>query len=98
MYMDDVMDSVIDIPTAIRLRCGLTELFALAGMEIPKWCSNETAVFGDIPEDDCVTDIHSKNGQLPTIKTLGVLWQSNDDVFTFHQPMKSLQKEQWLIW
>ena len=83
MYMDDVMDSVTDIPTAIKLRRDLTELFALAGMRIHKWCSNETVVLEDIPEDDRVTDVHLENGQLPTIKTLGVLWQSNDDVFTF---------------
>ena len=30
-----------------------------------------------------VTDVHLENGQLPTIKTLGVLWKSNDGVFTF---------------
>ena len=83
MYMDDVMDFVTDIPAPIKLRCDLTELFALAGMRIHKWCSNETVVLEDIPEDDRVTDVHLENGQLPTIKTLGVLWQSNDDVFTF---------------
>ena len=82
MYMDDVMDSVTDIPTAIKLRRDLKELFALAGMWIHKWCSNETVVLEDIPEDDGVTDVQLENGQLPTIKTLGVLWQSNDDVFT----------------
>ena len=34
MYMDNVMDSVTNIPTAIKLRRDLTELFALAGMQI----------------------------------------------------------------
>ena len=77
------MDSMTDIPTAMKLCCDLTELFALAGMRIHKWCSNETAVLEDVPENDRVADVHLENGQLPTIKTLGVLWQSNDYVFTF---------------
>ena len=46
------MNSVTDIPTAIKLCHDLTELFALAGMRIHEWCSNETAVLEDIPEDD----------------------------------------------
>ena len=35
-YMDDVMDSVTDIPTAIKLHHDLTELFASTGMQIHK--------------------------------------------------------------
>ena len=102
MYMDDVMDSVTDIPTVIKLRHDLTELFALVGMWIHKWCSNEKVVFEDIAEDDHVTDVHLEDGQLPTIKTLGVLWQSNDDVFTFRfippPANEVLRKEKWLLW
>ena len=71
MYMDDVMDFVTDIPTAIKLYRDLTELFALAGMRIHMWCSNETVVLEDLPEDDRVTDVHLENGQLPTIKNFG---------------------------
>ena len=67
------MENVSDISTAINLCCDLTELFALAGMLIHKWCSNEKAVLEDIPEDDRVADVHLENGQLPTIKTLGFL-------------------------
>ena len=90
------------IPRAIKLPRDLTELFALAGMLIHKWCSNETAVFEDIPEDDRVTDVHLENGQLHTIKTW-VFFGSPMMMFLLfilyrHQPMKSLQKEKWLVW
>ena len=61
-------------------------------MRIHKWCSNETAVVEDIPEDNRVTDVYLANGQLPTIKTLGVLRQSNDEVFTFRFVRPSAEK------
>ena len=97
MYIDNVMDSVTDLLTPIKLLLDLTELFALAGMRIHKWCSNETAILEDNPEDDRVTDVYLENNQSPIIKTLGVLRQSNDDVLYHHQLMKSLQKEKWQV-
>ena len=102
MFMDNVMDSVTDIPTAIKLRRDLTELLALAGMRIHNWCSNETAVIEDIPEDDRVTDrCPFRKWPVTYHQNLGVLWQSmmmfSHSVLCNHQPMKSLQKEKWLI-
>lgn len=83
MYIDDVMDSVSSIEKAIGLRRDITELLGLAGMRIRKWCSNEPDVLQDIPEEDRAGEIHLEDGKLPTIKTLGVLWKSKEDVFTF---------------
>ena len=33
--------------------------------------------------EDRAGTIHLEDGKMPTIKTLGVLWKSKQDVFTF---------------
>ena len=83
MYMDDVMKSVSNVEKAVGLWRNLTKLLGLAGMEIRKWCSNEPDVLRDIPVEDRAGNICFEDGNMPTIKTLGVLWKSKEDVFTF---------------
>ena len=82
MYMD-VMKSVSNVGKAVGLWCNLTKLLLLAGMKIRKWCSNEPDVLRDIPVEDRAGNILLEDGNMPTIKTLGVLWKSKEDVFTF---------------
>ena len=83
MYMDEVMKSASNVEKAVGLWHDLTELLALVGMKIRKWCSNEPDVLRDIPVEDRAGNIHLEDGNMPTIKTLGVLWKSKEDVFTF---------------
>ena len=71
MYMDDVMKSASNVEKAVGLWHDLTELLGLTGMKIRKWCSNE---------QDRAGNIHLEDGNMPTIKTLGVLWKSKEDV------------------
>ena len=73
MYMDDVMKSVSNVEKAVGLWHDLKELLGLAGMKIRKWCSNEPDVFRDMPVEDRAGNIHFEDGNMPTIKTLGVL-------------------------
>ena len=83
MYMDDVMKCVSNVEKAVGLRHDLTELLGLARMKIRKLCSNEPDVLRDIPVEDRADNIHLEDGNMPTIKTLAVLWKSKEDVFTF---------------
>ena len=83
MYMDDVMNSVSNVEKSVGLWRNLTKLLGLAGMKIRKWCSNEPDVLRDIPVEDRAGNIRLEDGNMPTIKTLGVLWKSKEDVFTF---------------
>ena len=56
-------------------------------MYVRKWLSNSTEVLKTIPEAD-----HAENkdfGELPSIKTLGIIWNAKDDVFTY----KSISEE-----
>ena len=52
-------------------------------MKVRKWCSNEPDVLRDIPVEDRAGNVHLADGKMPTFKTLGVVWKSKEDIFTF---------------
>ena len=82
-YMDDTLDSVPDVPTAIELYQQLSSLWRSAGMHARKWVSNSEEVISKIPEEDRATEINLNNEQMPIVKTLGITWKSAEDAFTF---------------
>ena len=89
-YMDDSMDSVPDKETGIELYKQLSQLWASAGMHARKWLSNVLEVLEHIPHADCVTEVDLDRGELPVVKTLGVLWTPNEDEFKYqvHPPSR----------
>ena len=84
MYVDDVLDSFETVDEAIQLRHELSELLAMCNFKLRKWSSNDSTVLNDIPTEDRLQslEIHDTE-ESPKIKTLGVLWESTSDVFTF---------------
>ncbi|CAG2211583.1 unnamed protein product [Mytilus edulis] len=82
-YMDDSMDSVINKEQGIELYNQLSQLWAKAGMYARKWLSNSKAVLQCIPEEDRASQVDLDEGYLPSVKTLGVIWQADNDIFTF---------------
>ena len=82
-YMDDSMDSVPDVKTAIELNNQLSELWGSAGMYARKWLSNEPEVLQSISCSDFATEVDLDRGELPQVKILGVLWCPAEDVFKF---------------
>lgn len=87
--MDDSMDSVPDKETGIELYKQLSQLWASAGMHARKWLSNVLEVLEHIPHADCVTEVDLDRGELPVVKTLGVLWTSNEDEFKYQVHLPS---------
>ncbi len=84
MYVDDVLDSCETVDEAVQLRRELLELFALGNFKLRKWSSNDPAVLNDIPVEDRLQSIEIREAEgSPKIKTLGVLWDAVNDVFTF---------------
>ena len=81
--MDDSMDSVPDVKTGVELYSQLSKLWETAGMHGRKWLSNVPEVLECIPISDCATEVDLDSADLPTVKTLGVLWCPMDDVFKF---------------
>ncbi|XP_071842043.1 uncharacterized protein [Apostichopus japonicus] len=82
-YMDDNMDSVPDVESGCELYNQLSKLWGAAGMHARKWLSNSPEVLACIPPEDRAAEISLEEGELPSVKTLGVLWRSKEDVFAF---------------
>ena len=63
-------------------------------MHARKWLSNEPEVLQAIPSSDCATEVDLDQGELPPVKTLGVLWCPMEDVFKFqvNQPTEKNSK------
>ena len=77
------MDSVIDDSQGIKLYKQLDELWSKAGMHARKWLSNSSQVLGKIPIKDRASEVDINKDPLPTVKTLGITWLPEQDVFTF---------------
>jgi hypothetical protein len=84
MYVDDVLDSKETIQDAVALRRQLSEMLSGAGFTLRKWLSNEAEVIQDVPDDERSPGVDIPDGNLPSQKTLGVLWKAKDDVFSFN--------------
>ena len=52
-------------------------------MHARKWLSNVPEVLQCIPTSYCATEVDLDSAELPTVKTLGVLWCPMNDVFKF---------------
>ena len=87
-YMDDLMPSVPTVDKAKETRRQLTELGDQAGFHIRKWVSNDVDVIADIKEEDRASEIDLEKRELPTTKTLGVLWSATDDKFFFRHSLQ----------
>ena len=70
--MDDSMDSVPDVKMCttrnVRQKC----------------LSSEPEVLQCIPSSDCATEVDLDHGELPPVKTLGVVWCPTEDELKFH--------------
>ena len=82
-YLDDSMDSVLNDEQGIELYNQLSQLLGKTGMHARKWLSNSRVVLQSIPEEDRASEVHIDERNLPLVKTLGVLWQADNDIFTF---------------
>ena len=82
-YMDDLMLSVKSIEEARTMRKQITELGDKAGFHFRKRISHRPEVIQDIPDQDRATEIDLGKTELPTTKTLGVLWNAHEDKFSF---------------
>ncbi|XP_052820244.1 uncharacterized protein LOC128246076 [Mya arenaria] len=82
-YMDDSMDSVDNDKVAIRLYKELTALWEKAGMNARKWISNSKTVLEQIPVEHRAKTVDLQKNELPKVKTLGVTWVPEEDIFSF---------------
>lgn len=105
-YMDDSMDSVPTDAQGIELYHQLNELYQKTDTYPHKWLSNSVKVLEHIPVQKRATNVQlDQSNHLPGVKTLGLQWLSNEDVFTFNgqllknnlQPTKrNFLKRKWV--
>ena len=86
--VDDMLDSVDTDEQALELLQQLRGLLGLMSMNIKKVISNSPAVMAATPVEEAspaldVADFALKDEFLPTVKTLGVIYISHEDAFTF---------------
>ena len=86
--MDDLSPSAPTVDEAKETWRQLTELGDQAGFHIRKWVSNDVDVIADIKEEDRASEIDLEKRELPTTKTLGVLWSATDDKFFFRDSLQ----------
>ncbi|XP_071118407.1 uncharacterized protein [Haliotis cracherodii] len=80
-YMDDSMDSVETDDDGVDLYCQLKQLWSKASMHPRKWLSNSLKVLAHIPQSDRASKIDIREGSLPSVKALGLMWVPEDDIF-----------------
>ncbi|XP_053685837.1 uncharacterized protein LOC128735375 [Sabethes cyaneus] len=83
-YMDDVITGSNDSAEALQLRLQLDEIMNSGGFRLRKWASNCAEVLRGIPSENLAIDVGGINlDPDPAIKTLGLTWMPNTDVFKF---------------
>ena len=90
-YVDDMLKSVADEKTAIKLIQGVGGICADGGFHLTKFISNNKHFLASIPEDERrkgVLDQDLKFGTLPTEKALGIYWNTEEDFLGFEVTLK----------
>ncbi|XP_043191513.1 uncharacterized protein LOC122364821 [Amphibalanus amphitrite] len=95
-YVDDVLKSVKDEETAIKLMKDLKAMCALGGFNLTKFNSNSIEVLQSVPKQDRskqVKDLTLGSDPLPTERALGVVWDPNTDTIGFNVDMQKLTQK-----
>ncbi|XP_062708955.1 uncharacterized protein LOC134288362 [Aedes albopictus] len=86
-YIDDLLTGVASEEEGVELCRELIDLLQSAGFRLHKWASNSSAILQHIPaefrEDRSLVELDSSSSP---VKTLGLLWQPDEDVFRFKIP------------
>ena len=94
-YGDDMLKSVSNEETAIKLIQGARKICAEGGFCLTKFVSNNKQVLASIPEDErrkCVLDQDLEFGMLPTEKALGIYWNTEENNIGFEVRLKEKTK------
>ncbi|XP_058828427.1 uncharacterized protein LOC131688257 [Topomyia yanbarensis] len=86
-YIDDLLCGVTTEEEGVDLCNELIGLLQSAGFKLHKWASNNPVILNNIPtelrDDRNVLELDSSSS---SVKTLGLLWQPDEDVFRFQVP------------
>nr|XP_012153583.1 PREDICTED: uncharacterized protein LOC105664297 [Megachile rotundata] len=80
-YVDDLLTGTETLNEAFQLRNHITQLLSTAGLNIRQWASNERSLLQDLSAQDINKKLYL--GESSTIKTLGVVWNSENDSIVY---------------
>lgn len=86
-YMDDVLTGARDEVTAMQLQERITQVMARAKFDMHKWASNSSKVLDNISATNKSIDKNILITMDETVKALGIIWNSNLDVFELKLPI-----------
>ena len=92
-YMDDTMTSANNDEEAKAMYSQLCSLWQSAGMYPRKWMSNSLELLQAIPKEDRASQLELGDTEMPSVKTLGIMWEATKDQFTFQVNPISEQTE-----
>ncbi|XP_032294251.2 uncharacterized protein [Drosophila virilis] len=81
-YVDDLISGGSCVQEAIEILKQTSGLLAKGNFRLRKWCSSDTSVLQNIPEEDRETLLKFDDGSDIT-KTLGLVWDPASDCFLF---------------
>ncbi|XP_062704131.1 uncharacterized protein LOC134286522 [Aedes albopictus] len=85
VYIDDVVSGADTIEQAVQLRSDLTDMLNSGGFPVHKWCASDAAILDTVPEEDREKYLVFEDSDVnKVIKTLGLLWDPEEDEFRFH--------------
>jgi hypothetical protein len=91
-YVDDCLTGCEAETMACELYSDLLEMMKIGGFDLLKWATNSKALLAYIPADQRATiRLVCLDNDSDPLKTLGLSWDTVDDVFLFHQRDKLLQ-------
>ncbi|XP_058449243.1 uncharacterized protein LOC131429209 [Malaya genurostris] len=88
-YVDDLLTGSDNLETLVKTGQQLIELLNKGGFFLRKWSANHPALLEHIPERFRETLRAVELDQSPAIKTLGLLWFPEEDLFGFKIPQFS---------
>ena len=90
-YVDDMLASAKSVEEAKSLVCEMKELLNKGGFNLTKWASSHREVLSEIPKEQrskAIKAININEEELPAEPALGLLWNIEDDCFTFNISIK----------
>lgn len=89
MYVDDALFGANSIKDAIQVRNQFITLLSRAGFQLHKWAANDPQLLEDISKDKCYFN-EQEPGMGTELKTLGILYDTTQDVFKIGSPTKQV--------
>ena len=83
-YVDDLLKSMKDAQSAIKMYKEVSELLSHGGFHLTKWTSNKREVLEVIPDSELSKELKNMDFErdtLPTERALGLQWNTEQDKF-----------------